>query len=312
LCDYIAADKSGVSRQPKNDLQVIVRSNRAEPHLFCIPGSYSDISGFFNLARHLPQEQPVVAFRLPEPTSPTGAHRLEEVAARYVREAIEIQRDGPYHLAGVCVGGLIAYEMAVQLADRGKTVGLLALLDCYNQAYASAFSLPRKLSYRVRLLTERMHYQARQLRTAGVPHALGHLRDKMAIFSETAASRAGEWMHRLLPHAGITPPKRLMSSRVAIRRAMYDYHPPRWSGPLQLFRVEEPRVDAYDYPDMGWQGFIDGAITIHDVPGSHRTFLGEPDVRFVAERLRSCLEQVKTGTHSGAPPTSSDRRTLRG
>jgi thioesterase domain-containing protein len=55
------------------------------------------------------------------------AASIAEMAADYVREIRKVQPDGPYHLLGWSVGGVIAHEMTVQLED----VGLLCLLDAY-------------------------------------------------------------------------------------------------------------------------------------------------------------------------------------
>ena len=44
------------------------------------------------------------------------------------------QPTGPYLIAGFSSGGVVAYEMAQQLAAAGEQVALLALLDTYRAA----------------------------------------------------------------------------------------------------------------------------------------------------------------------------------
>jgi len=39
------------------------------------------------------------------------------------------QPHGPYRLAGFCLGGLIAYEIACRLREEGEEVAFLGLLD---------------------------------------------------------------------------------------------------------------------------------------------------------------------------------------
>ena len=51
------------------------------------------------------------------------------MAREYIREMREVQPEGPYLLAGECVGGIVAYEMAQQLREQGLEVGLVALMD---------------------------------------------------------------------------------------------------------------------------------------------------------------------------------------
>jgi acyl-CoA synthetase (AMP-forming)/AMP-acid ligase II len=55
--------------------------------------------------------------------------RIEEMASAYVDEVRRVQPQGPYLLGGHCMGALIAFEMARQLASAGDEVGLVVMLD---------------------------------------------------------------------------------------------------------------------------------------------------------------------------------------
>jgi amino acid adenylation domain-containing protein len=57
------------------------------------------------------------------------AWRIESMAARHVAELRKAQPTGPYRLAGFCVGGMIAFEMARQLRAAGETVERLIVVD---------------------------------------------------------------------------------------------------------------------------------------------------------------------------------------
>ncbi len=70
------------------------------------------------------QDPYVVAGDLPDAT-------VHDLAVRYVDEIRRIAPEGPYHLLGWSIGGLIAQEMAVELRLRGEDVGFLGLLDSY-------------------------------------------------------------------------------------------------------------------------------------------------------------------------------------
>jgi thioesterase domain-containing protein len=45
-----------------------------------------------------------------------------------------VRPHGPYYLAGYCLGGMVAYQMARLLRHGGEEVALVALLDTYNPA----------------------------------------------------------------------------------------------------------------------------------------------------------------------------------
>ena len=54
---------------------------------------------------------------------------VEEMAEHYIEAIRSQQPAGPYHLGGYVMSGLIAYEMALRLHDRGEQVGLVAMID---------------------------------------------------------------------------------------------------------------------------------------------------------------------------------------
>jgi len=56
---------------------------------------------------------------------------IDALAAEYAGRVVALQPDGPVHLLGWSVGGILAQAMAVHLRGIGREVGVLALLDAY-------------------------------------------------------------------------------------------------------------------------------------------------------------------------------------
>jgi len=56
---------------------------------------------------------------------------IDALAAEYAARVVALQPDGPVHLLGWSVGGILAQAMAVHLRGIGRDVGVLALLDAY-------------------------------------------------------------------------------------------------------------------------------------------------------------------------------------
>ena len=85
---------------------------------------------YLDLARRMPDDLAVIGI---EPRRVAGvpfAHvTIEEMATFYIDHVRKRQPQGPYLLAGMCAGGVIAYEMAAQLVRAGANVELVALLD---------------------------------------------------------------------------------------------------------------------------------------------------------------------------------------
>lgn len=57
------------------------------------------------------------------------AQSVEDLALRQLEAITDIQPHGPYRLGGFSFGGIVAFELARLLRDRGETVELLFLLD---------------------------------------------------------------------------------------------------------------------------------------------------------------------------------------
>jgi len=57
------------------------------------------------------------------------ARSLEEMARTYVKEMIEVQPKGPYHILGWSFGGALAFEIARQVYAVGAQVGFLGFMD---------------------------------------------------------------------------------------------------------------------------------------------------------------------------------------
>ncbi|MDR6993063.1 amino acid adenylation domain-containing protein [Luteimonas sp. 3794] len=56
---------------------------------------------------------------------------IDALATEYAERVLALQPDGPVHLLGWSVGGILAQAMAVRLRSLGREIGVLALLDAY-------------------------------------------------------------------------------------------------------------------------------------------------------------------------------------
>jgi thioesterase domain-containing protein len=65
--------------------------------------------------------------------------KVESFAADYILQLQKIIPNGPYYLAGFSFGGLIAFEMAIQLQGQGFDVPVLILIDCKNPTFREPY-----------------------------------------------------------------------------------------------------------------------------------------------------------------------------
>src|SRR5439155_1089074 len=101
---------------------------------------------------------------------------IEEMAVSYVDEITRRQPVGPYVLAGYCMGGKIALEMARVLNERGQSVAMLAMLDTFNVNLANAANFrTSKLSY----VCQMIMFHASNLFAHGPQESWLYLREKV-------------------------------------------------------------------------------------------------------------------------------------
>ena len=93
--------------------------------------------------------------------------------------------------------------------------------------------------------------------------------------------------------AGLPVPPRFRYVPVedANERLMSHYHLQPYPGKVTLMRAIDFRrtVGTVWNPTLGWDNYAAGGIEIHDVPGEHNSMLREPNVKILAETLKSVL-----------------------
>ena len=248
----------------------------SRPPLFCVHGVTGDPFIYRHLALHLGDDQPVYGLQARGLDRESPPHRrIEEMAAHYLSEMRAVQPGGPYHLAGFCFGGTVAFEIARQLRANGEQVGLLALFDAHAKITRS---LPTLEAVRWWL----SHY-ARRAR-----HHLGRNGDRPGLRGKIA------YLARALRQRGAaSPPDPADDSPLAEIhvRASRSYAPGFYPGTVTVFRSEMARHPSYD-PQLGWQLLARNGVEIHDLAGFHHGMFDEPQVAVLAGKLRRSLEAV--------------------
>jgi len=103
------------------------------------------------------------------------------MAAAYIEELRMKQPHGPYALAGECVGGVVAFEMAQQLRNAGQQIALLLLMDTWFPTLLGT-QFYRRVQRPLELWKQR--YLALREGGKSFKHAFGiHLKQKPEHFS---------------------------------------------------------------------------------------------------------------------------------
>ncbi|MCW6009345.1 KR domain-containing protein, partial [Micromonospora sp. CPCC 205371] len=214
---------------------------------------------------------------------------VEERAARYLELLAAAQPVGPYRLGGWSFGGVLAFEMARQLAAAGERVELLGLIDA---------GLPLPVSRRrdTELLVRRfVAFGAYLRRTYGAQVRLSaedlHGLPEDGQFDLVQARIADSGLSERLPEA-------IMRHQITSHRdtrALDRYEPGEYTGPVVLYRCTEPtpwnvRDPRYEHTDLD-RGFGRWCADLRVVPvtAHHLNVLDPPAVNVVAADLDALL-----------------------
>ncbi len=257
---------------------VALQAGGQRPPLILVPPVATSVFTFSALVKRLGTEQPIYGLE------PLGLHegdpvceRIEEMATRYVQAIENCSLAGPYCLAGRCLGGLVALEVAQQLVARGHQVALLAILDTH------VLGLPREATRATRALY--CSLRAGVTLFDRIVRCYQSLSKQIVRFYRTAAP----------PGQPSAPPASRLTLRQqtvldAALRARERYVPRHYFGRFILFRAMYPNWFMVALQRLAWSEVAGKDLVSHVVPGEHFTFDREPHVAVLADRLRSCLD----------------------
>ena len=152
----MACDTEGaiVTANPLARDIVTIRGGGTLTPIFFIHDGLGETLLYRGLALRLDPARPVYGIEPLRTSTGSFAHtRIHEMAANYIDRLRKVQPSGPYLLAGLCAGGVIAFEMARQLQNQGDRVAFVGIIDAADVAAAKRpFYITRSRLKRVRAL----------------------------------------------------------------------------------------------------------------------------------------------------------------
>jgi len=177
---------------PRLPSLLLLKPGTDHPPIFIIHGLGGSIMEFFELIQHIRTSHPIYGLqaRGTDGASPPLT-RIEGMARFHLDAMRNVQPRGPYTLIGYSLGGVIAFEMARQLSERGQKVALLTMIDSYTHTE------PLALGKRIRMNAAQLRYRVSDFmrsstgRTVDVPFSRVRERARFSDFLAWTRYRPG-------------------------------------------------------------------------------------------------------------------------
>jgi len=280
-CPTIAGlvETFGAGTAEEASLIIPLQPEGSGPAIFCLSG----IMLYKEFADSLGQGQPVFGVYVAEEHALTRQAlqgqkvdiSIDRLARAYYEAIIKVAPRGPYRLAGVSFGGLVALQVALLMRDEGAEVEIVAMLD----APSPRATRRNWAKWARRRATQLVTSEGRQM----LLHKLSEVWDKLVL---------------RLSAAGIQSEGHTAEEAHAIKQDAFYEAIGGWSADgaqadfaIILFRAADQNWDAsFEFEhDYGWGRYLRSPLTVIDVPGDHLGILKAPHVAELGQRFREQL-----------------------
>ena len=223
---------------------------------------------------------------------------IPELSRQYVTWIKSIQPQGPYRLAGWSLGGLLAYETALQLEAVGNTVDFLLTIDTQFTEPAGNRLSPLKdmftYAQESAYLSTLLGNAAQQL----TGHTIAELWQSATQLLKVNQTGIHEIVQMIPKHIlALVPPFQKITIEELIgyvntvrtlEMAMHNYRQhKKLNAPLTFIKAGENKVDTTPLSH-----YFNQEMIIKEVPGDHFTILQQPHVQTLWKAIETRLLSV--------------------
>ncbi|WP_336969895.1 type I polyketide synthase [Sphingobium aromaticiconvertens] len=304
----------------KRDL-VTIRDGGSLTPIFFVHDGLGETLLYRGLALRLDQSRPIYGIEPLRTLEGGFAHtRISEMATNYIERLKTVQPTGPYLLAGLCAGGVIAFEMARQLQDGGDIVAFVGIIDAADVALAKrSFYITRIRLQRIRALAGESNPML--LLPSLVRRTVNAARWEISSRWQEARNRRTVQAIRRV-NAGAEASVALGQAEDAIPflklyEVAHKLHQPKGmfeGGSVTLFKAMQGNGQKEDiayravYNDyaLGWGRRVADDITVVSVPGGHSSALQDPHVGTVARLFQEAIDSAVSSVERQASFTARE------
>lgn len=234
-----------------------LKHNGTKKPLFLIHPIGGTVFWYIPLIKYIDTDRPVYAIQDPAiGTKDIPFKNIEEMASFYIKTIKNIQKSGPYLLAGASAGANISVEMAYQLKRQNEQISFIGLFDGW--------------AYYPQNLQNQEFFQKLMLKQLNS-------------------------MKEMLVSTNIKNAEHLLKIQWQRSKIYSKYVPPCIPDQLTLFKAQKtlPIFRPIDSLYNHWEIYSTQRIELYEIPGDHETMFQEPNAAYLVTVLNKCLNKIE-------------------
>jgi arthrofactin-type cyclic lipopeptide synthetase C len=274
---------------------VRVRKGGSETPLFLVHDGLGELLYVPALTSHIDPNIPI--YGLPaQRAEEAPLQTMEGMATRMLRMIREVQPAGPYRLAGWSFGGVLAYEIAVQLEGADEVVEFVGLLDSYLAAVKDVigtvrtqFDVEGTLLGKVQPSAEcRSPFDNEKLQLAlseVISSAPGTDFTTLVQKFRESSLAPESWSQLTTPQV-----QEILTRAHSYNVTSFGYSAQRIPIPIHLFVAED---DHSSVPFLGWNTILpETQIREIPVPGTHFSMIARPNIETLGQAMSHAIHSA--------------------
>lgn len=269
-----------------SDHLVPIKPKGNKTPLFMVHGAGLNILNFAHVINHFDEDQPVYGF---QGIGPNGYDNwfesIEAMAACYIDSIVKVNPKGPYAIAGFSFGGVVAFEIARQLKEQGKTVSTIALLDTYvDSSYYHASYQQKKLVRYYDHTYKRLVYLMEML-TSWKSLKLRFNAKKEYIQKKYFG------LKDIITEQEAIALEQFKEAALRVDKIVDSYHLKPQDLEVDLFRAKDDENFKLDPTHLGWKKIALKGVKIHNITGNHLGIVAPPNDKVLAKMIQAILDK---------------------
>ncbi len=273
---------------PEFPTVTLLREGREEPAVFLTHGLGSSVLDLYQTVQHLEISSPVYGLQAKgSDLKSEPLCKVSDMADFYVSAIQRTRPHGPYLLIGYSFGGVVMFEVARKLSEKGERIAFLGIVEGYP--YRDFLPAAEKLRIKGQLLKRHATIFSR------IP-----MKNKVGYLTKGTEREAySSWDDKGNP--GRRPPNVTFADADRRRQceelALKSYAPQYFDGKIHFVRAEE-RIASFPASPRGAWGTWAREIVTDITPGDHFQILSkhyEGLAAILSRRLNETFSEFRMG-----------------